>query len=74
MQHMLVLPTLFCMLLAQPDPGIACLHLVARLAMSVAVAPMHNSDNSGLMQALQCMQQRKQQDCCRKRDIPEAEV
>ncbi len=46
------------MLLGQLDLGIACVHLVQRLAMSVAV--MHNSDDSGLMQALQCMQQRKQ--------------
>ncbi len=57
---MLVLPTLFLMLLAQPDLRIACLHSVKRLAMSVAIALMHNSDYSGLMQALQCMQQRKQ--------------
>ncbi len=57
---MLVLPTLFCMLLAQSDLGIACLHSVKRLAMSIAIALMHNSDYSGLMQALQCMQQRKQ--------------
>ncbi len=60
------------MLLAQLDLGITCVHLVQRPAMSVAV--MHNSDDSGLMQALQCMQQRKQQNCCRKRHIPEAEV
>ncbi len=57
-RHMLVLTTLFCMLLAQLNLGITCVHLVQRLAMSVAV--MHNTDYSGLMQALQCMQQRKQ--------------
>ena len=57
---MLVLTILFLMLLAQPDLRIACLHSVKRLAMSVAIALMHNSDYSGLMQALQCMQQRKQ--------------
>ncbi len=62
-QHMLVLPALFCMLLAQPDLGIACLHSVKRLAMSVAIALMYNSDYSGLMHALQGMH-------C----IPEAEV
>ena len=50
--------TLFCMLLTQLDLGIMCVHLVQRLVMSVAV--MHNSVDSGLMQALQCMQQRKQ--------------
>jgi len=48
------------MLLAQPDLGIACLHSVKRLTMSVAVTLMHISDYSGLMPALQCMQQRKQ--------------
>jgi len=57
-QHMLVLTTLSCMLLAQLDLRITCVHLVQKLAMSVAV--MQNSDYSGLMQALQCMQQRKQ--------------
>ncbi len=62
-QHMLVLTTLFLMLLAQPDLGIACLHSVKRLAMSIAVALMHNSDYSGLIHALQGMH-------C----IPEAEV
>ena len=54
------LPTLFCMLLAQPDLGIVCLHSFKRLAMSVAVALMQNAVYSGLTQALQCMQQRKQ--------------
>ncbi len=57
---MLVVTTLFHMLLAQPDLGIACLHSVKRLTMSVAVALMHILDYSGLMPALQCMQQRKQ--------------
>ncbi len=54
-QHMLVLTTLVCMLLAQLDLGIASLHSVKRLVMSVAVAVMHSSHH--LMQALQ---QRKQ--------------
>ena len=57
-QHMLALPTLFCMLLAQPDLGMACLHSVKRLAMSVAVAVMHIPTHSVIMQALQCMQQK----------------
>ena len=44
------------MLLTQLDLGIMCVHLVQRLAMSVAV--MHESDDLELMQAWQCMQQR----------------
>ena len=56
---MLVLTTVFCMLLAQLYLGIACLHPVKRLAMSIAVAVMHNEDYSRLMHALQCMQQRR---------------
>ena len=44
------------MLLTQLDLGILCVHLVQRLAASIAV--MHKSDDLGLMQALQCMQQR----------------
>ena len=56
---MLVLPTLHCMLLAQSDLGIACLHSVKRLAMPVAIALMHNATYSGLMLDLPCMQQRK---------------
>ena len=50
---MLVMPTLFCLLMAQPEVGIACLHSVTRLAMSAAVTLMNNSDNSELVQALQ---------------------
>ena len=51
--------------------------------MSVALAFMHFSEYSGLMhfsgyselmQALQCMQERKQSDCCRKSYLPEAEA
>ncbi len=53
------------MLLTQLDLGIMCVPLVQRLAMSVAA--MHKSDDLGLMQALQCMQQRI------KHHIPEAE-
>jgi len=59
-QHMLVLKILLYVLLAPPDLAIACLHSVKRLAVSVAAALMHNSSNSALMQALHCMQQRKQ--------------
>ncbi len=79
---MLVLPTLFCVLVARPDLGVARLHSVKTLAMSLALALMHSSDYSRLlhsseyselMQALQCMQERKQLDCCRKCYIPEAE-
>ncbi len=44
------------MLLTQLDLGMMCAHQGQRLAMSVAV--MHKSDDLGLMQALQCMQQR----------------
>ncbi len=43
------------MLLTQLDLGNMCVHLVQRLAMSVAV--MHKSDDLKLMQALQYMQQ-----------------
>jgi len=52
------------MLLAQAGLKIACLHLIKRLAMSDAVALMRNSQYPRLMQALQCMQQRKQSACC----------
>ncbi len=62
--------------------GHACIQS-KRLAMSVALAFMHTSEYSGLMhfseyselmQALRCMQERKQSDCCTKCYIPETKV
>lgn len=60
MQHMMALPTLLWMLLAQPDLEIACLHSVKRLAMSLAVTLMHNSAYPELNHTLPYMQHTEQ--------------
>lgn len=59
---------LFCMLLTQLDLGIMCVHLVQRLAMSVAI--MHKSDD--LEPCSACS--KGANNCCRKHRMPEADL